>query len=295
VSKSEDKERFRATCLQFHVESGEVESNLATVQTGAAEAGADGAELLVLPELWTTSFLKEPSPEIAERSARAEDAVLEMSGDLGVVVIGSAIEMDDGGSGPPRYFNRARVFDHGREVGSYRKVHLFSPNAEHRIHHPGEHPLVVDTSVGRMGVLVCYDLRFPELVRYYFYKGVEMLVVPAQWPEARSTHWRTLVRARAIENEVFVIGCNRTGQEHSLKTGEVLPFPGDSRIVDPMGEVLASGSGEQGTVSAEIDLRKTRTMRRLLPVMKDQRPEVYRHLWRDAWEAMVENSRDGAT
>ena len=83
---------------------------------------------------------------------------------------------------------------------------------------------MVDTELGRLGVLVCYDLRFPELARYYFHSGVEVLVVPGQWPESRGQHWRTLLRARAIENEVFVVGCNRTGQEPSLRNGEPMPF-----------------------------------------------------------------------
>jgi predicted amidohydrolase len=92
---------------------------------------------------------------------------------------------------------------------------------------------------------------------------------------------------------MFVIGCNRTGQENSLKNDEPLAFPGDGRIVDPMGEVLSQGAGADEPLTAEIELRRVRTMRRILPVARDQRPLVYKQLWDDAWPDMVSASRDG--
>ena len=142
--------------------------------------------------------------------------------------------------------------------------------------------------------MIGYDIRFPELARYYFHKGVELLLVPAQWPEGRSQHWRTLLRARAIENEMFVVGSNRTGQEDSLKNDDSLAFPGDGRIVDPTGEILAAGTGEAGVISARFELRTVRTVRRILPVGRDQRPGVYRQLWDEAWSDMQAASREGA-
>jgi predicted amidohydrolase len=90
-----------------------------------------------------------------------------------------------------------------------------------------------------------------------------------------------------------VIGCNRTGQEPSLKSGEAMPFPGDGRIIDPTGEILASGSGSAGAVVADIELRKVRTMRRILPVQRDQRPSVYRRMFEESWPDMTANSREG--
>jgi predicted amidohydrolase len=129
------------------------------------------------------------------------------------------------------------------------------------------------------------------LSRHCFYEGAEVLVVPGQWPEARSQHWRTLLRARAIENELFVIGCNRTGQEASLRTGEAVSFPGDGRIIDPTGEILVTGNGDAGAVTALIELRKVRTMRRILPVAADLRPEVYRQLLDSVHDKIVAGTR----
>ena len=270
--------RFTAACVQFDVRRGAAAENLAKAEAGLATAAAAGAQLAVLPEMWPTSFLAEVDADALQSSRAAEARMLQLSGDLNLVVVGSGYDGE-----PSRLYNRALVVDRGRLAGAYRKIHLFSPHGEHRMFAAGQQPLVVDTSVGRLGTLICYDLRFPELVRWYFYKEVEVLVVPAQWPEARAGHWRTLLQARAIENEMFVVGCNRTGLETSLKTGDNLVFPGDSRIVDPMGEVIAVGAGEETPVVAEIELRKVHTMRRILPVLKDRRPAVYRDLWQDTW------------
>ena len=289
MSKGDEnhESRFTAACVQFDVERGLVEQNLHAAQRGIMAATSAGAQLIVLPEMWTTSFVEEITDDLVKEAEDAEEQMLRLSSDLDLVIVGSSLE-----SVGNQHFNRAVVMDHGQVLGAYRKVHLFSPNAESRQISPGSEPLVVNSSVGRIGLLVCYDIRFPELVRYYFHKDVQLLVVPAQWPEARSLHWRTLLQARAIENQLFVVGCNRTGLEPSLKTGESLHFPGDSRIVDPMGEILAAGAGEDCPVVAEIELRKVRTMRRILPVCKDQRPKLYKRLWEKAWREQIGEERE---
>jgi omega-amidase len=285
---ADNHEEFLAACVQFDVRPGDVAANCAAMRTGVDEAVAAGAKLLVLPELWATSFLSTfDEPVVAEAEA-AEQELRELSAAHGLVIIASNLEVSG-----EHVYNTARVHQRGQLLGSYRKIHLFSPNAENRFHSTGDQPLVVATEHGLLGVLICYDLRFPELARYYFHRGVELLAVPGQWPEARSQHWRTLLRARAIENEMFVIGCNRTGQEPSQKSGDPMAFPGDSRIIDPAGEVLAKGSGEAGAVVAPIERRKVRTVRRILPVGRDQRPSVYRQLFDEAWDSMVQQSREG--
>lgn len=288
MTDHDDDQVFTAACVQYDVRPGDVAANLAAVRAGIDEAVDAGARLCVLPELWSTSFSSEYSPQLLADAEAAERDLRSLSAQHGLVIVGSNIEAAD-----ETLYNTAWVHDGGETVGAYRKIHMFSPNAEDRHHTPGNDPLVVDSSVGRLGVMISYDLRFPELGRYYMHAGAEMLVVPGQWPEARAQHWRTLLRARAIENEMFVIGCNRTGQEPSLKNSEPMTFPGNGRIVDPTGEILASGSGEAGTVVAEIERRKVRTMRRILPVEKDQRPSVYRRLFDASWSQMVEQSREG--
>lgn len=273
-------ESITAACVQFDVRRGDVAANLRAVQDGIAEAAEDGARLIALPELWSTSFMPAYDEAVLRAATDAEAKLQELSRKHGAVLVGSSPEAADGA-----VYNCARVYDCGALLGSYRKLHMFSVNAEHRHHRPGEEPLALDTSIGRLGVMIGYDLRFPELARWYFRQHVDVLAVPAQWPEARSQHWRTLLRARAIENICFVVGANRTGQEPSLKSEEQLSFLGDGRIVDPTGEILASGSGDAGAMTAELQLRTVRTMRRILPVERDERPDVYRRLWERSLEA----------
>lgn len=271
---------FTAACAQFHVRRGDVDQNLASAETALRAAANAGAELVVLPEMWTTSFVKEPTADLLSEARAAEQTILQISAELGLIVVGGGLE-EEGGA----HFNQCLVIDSGEVLGSYRKIHLFSPHAEHRHLQPGAAPLILDTRFGKLGAMICYDIRFPELVRYYFHMGVEILAVPAQWPEARSDHWRTLLKARAIENQMFVLGCNRTGTEESLKNEELLVFPGDSYIVDPMGEVLAQGGGNDDPILAEIQLKKVRTIRRILPVHRDRQAQVYRSLWEPVWKA----------
>ncbi len=272
---------FLCACVQFDVKRGDVAQNLQAAKLGIRDASDKGCALVVLPEMWTTSFETEYSDAELSASLAAEQEIRDLSAELNMVIVGGGPLREEG-----KIFNSASVFDQGELAGEYRKIHMFSPNAEHRLHSPGSQPLVVETSVGRLGVVICYDIRFPELMRYYFYKNVEVMCVPAQWPEARADHWRVLLKARAIENEFFVVGCNRIGQEKSQRGDDHLIFPGDSRIVDPMGELLVAGAGETSPVICEIHTRKVRTMRRIMPIAKDRRPEVYLPLWQDTWSKL---------
>ena len=275
---SSETKTYLAACAQIHVESGDVPANLKRATAAVRAAAERGAELIVLPEMWTTSFVVDPSKPLAQAALEAEEAMTSLSGELGVMVIGGGLEEQDG-----QYFNRCSLADRGEVLSTYRKIHLFSPNAEPQHMAPGRTAAIVDSRLGRIGLAICYDIRFPELIRYYFHMGVQVLAVPSQWPEARSDHWRTLTRARAVENQMFVIGCNRVGTEESMRNGETLVFPGDSRIVDPMGGVIGMGQGESEPLMAEIELRRCRAMQRILPIHKDRQTQVYRDLWEPIW------------
>ncbi len=271
---------YLSACVQFNLDRGKVEPNLKRAEAGVRKAAEKGAQLMVLPELWTTSLVPEPSVKLIRESRDAERAMVRLSKELGVMIIGGGL-LEEKGS----LYNHCQVVDRGKVLGSYRKIHMFSVSGENKIMTPGDKPLVLSTRLGRIGVVICYDIRFPELVRHYFEQHVEVLAVPAQWPEARSGHWRTLLQARAIENQMFVLGCNRTGSETSLKNKDTLIFPGDSRVIDPMGEVIASAVGEEEPLLAELELRRVETMRRIMPIRRDRQIETYRKLWSRAWEA----------
>ena len=119
------------------------------------------------------------------------------------------------------------------------------------------------------GMMICYDIRFPELARKLAINGAKMLFVPAQWPNPRLHHWRTLLMARAIENQMFVIACNRCG------TSGTSTFFGHSLIIDPWGEIIAEAGEEESIIRAEIDLALVDTIRSKIPVFEDRRPQLY--------------------
>jgi len=263
---------------QFDVRRGDVEGNLRCAEEGIRRAAGAGVELLVLPEVWPTSF---PGPETdleaaLEGTERCRERVRELARELGVLVCGSSLARPEG-SGLPT--NRLELTDGERCLLSYDKVHLFSPTAEGESTAPGSAPPpTADTRLGRLGGLICYDLRFPELTRVPFRDGAELVCVPAQWPSTRARHFETLAVALAVLGQCFVVAANRTGRDVIGRRELELDFPGNSLVVDPHGRVLARGRGEEGLVAAEIDLGLAREMRRQVPVERDARPDLY-----DAW------------
>jgi omega-amidase len=119
-------------------------------------------------------------------------------------------------------------------------------------------------------VMICYDIRFPELARTLALDGAKILFVPAEWPHPRLHHWRTLLMARAIENQMFVVSCNRVGTSGSTH------FFGHSLIIDPWGEIIAEGAEHEEIITAALDLTEVDKVRGRIPVFEDRRPELYK-------------------
>ncbi len=262
----------RVACFQFDVRSGDPAYNLTQVE-GALQQAADlGVALVVLPEMWATSFKPAPGEGDGVRAATALalDRLRELSAEHELCVLGSAF-------GPgPKPTNRLHAFEGGKLVLEYDKVHLFTPTAESEGFSAGdEAPATVDCAAGRLSGVVCYDLRFPEILRVPFRAGAEVIAVSAQWPLTRIDHWRQLLIARAIENRCFMIGTNRTGHEVIGRKRRRLEFPGQSLIVSPLGKVIAEAGAESQLLSAELDLREVRHYRTHIPINKDERPDLY--------------------
>lgn len=255
---------IRAAVVQFNVTRGDVEANVARALAGIERAARCGAQLVVLPEMWSAGFDYRGLAAAAARTPRVLEAVSRVSEALNLVVVGSLPEQAENG-----LYNTSFVIDHGREKGRYRKLHLFSPMREDRYLQAGDATLVAATSVGRLGVAICYDLRFPELFRRLALDGADLICLSAQWPSPRQEHWRTLLRARAIENQLFVLAANCCGVQGKLD------FFGMSLIIAPQGEVLAEGGDRDGEVLAELDFQALRDYRTRIPAWHDRRPEVY--------------------
>jgi len=266
-----------AAALQFDVRAGALEHNLAEVERGLAEAARAGAALVVLPEVWPTSFPQgsRSQAELADLCAQSERALAQLcawSRAHALVVCGSALAPGPRGELPR---NRLHVVDAGELRASYDKVHLFSPTLEPRHFSAGElPPPVVSTRAGRVCALVCYDLRFAEVAACAARGAADWLLVPAQWPSPRAAHWSALLCGRAVEQQCFALGCNRTGRARTSPRRE-LEFPGNSLIADPHGRVLAQGTGEPGLVLAEADLGEVRRARARVPVARDRRADLY--------------------
>ena len=186
------------------------------------------------------------------------------NGLVGMVLVGSLPEPDG-----EKVCNTAYVLDRGRLAGKYRKIHLFSLMNEDRAFTGGDSWLVTDTSIGRIGVFICYDLRFPELARRLSLEGAEILVVPGEWPKPREEHWRTLLRARAIENQLFIVAANCCGVQGKLD------FFGASLIIGPKGELLAEGGYEDCEPTATLDFSAMDQWRQQVPCFRDRKPECY--------------------
>lgn len=252
---------------QMDVKLGDPAANWETVQTMTAEAKRRGSDMVVFPELWSTGY----DLENAAAYATATDAgifsqVAALAQTHQIAILGSCLSL----LGEGQFGNTAVYFAaNGRSLGEYSKLHLFRLMQEEQFLTAGPQPMLVEAAWGKAGLTICYDLRFPELFRRYALAGAQLVFVPAEWPHPRLAHWRTLLRARAIENQMFMVACNRVGRSKNTD------FFGHSCIVDPWGEmVIELGEGEMlGT--AVIDIAKVNEVRAKIPVFEDRRPDAY--------------------
>ena len=251
---------------QMDVTLGEPEVNFERVRDWTAEAARRGSDLVLFPELWSTGYDLENWERYAAPPGEGMFARLAaLAREHHIALGGSVLERRDG-----RAYNAFALFDASGELSAtYRKLHLFRLMDEEKWLAPGERLELVEAEWGLTGLGVCYDLRFPEMFRSYALRGARLVLLPAEWPARRAYHWQTLLRARAIENQMFVAGCNRVGESK----GET--FGGGSALIDPWGEAVIEGGSRAALLTAEIDLAQVDAVRERIPVFKDRRPEKY--------------------
>ena len=254
----------KAASVQFTIALGDIDANLAHVRQALARLAVQGVQLAVLPEMWATGFAYKQLNELAARTGDVVAELTALSRQHGMVIVGSLPEPHGG-----KVYNTAYVLDRGELKGTYRKIHLFSLMQEDRSFDAGDRWLVADTSVGKLGVFICYDLRFPELARRLAVEGADILVVPGEWPKPRDEHWRALLLARAIENQCFLVSANCCGVVGKLD------FFGMSLIVNPKGELLAEGGYAPGEYVADLDFATMAEWRAQIPCFNDRKPELY--------------------
>ncbi len=233
--------------LQFETTLGAPEVNVAKVRRLIEELAPAPDSLLALPELWATGFDYANAVALA---GQTPDILVQLTGlarEHNIVLAGSLLEPAESRSVGGAPFNTLFLVGPAGVLGGYRKNHLFRPWQEERHFTPGDCDAPIQTPFGLVGGLVCYDLRFPEIARHQAFLGAGLLVVSAQWPKKRLDHWLALLRARAIENQVFVVAANGCGVcgDHLLA--------GHSLVVGPDGTVLARAEDRQEAGLARLE------------------------------------------
>lgn len=258
--------KFKIGLAQIELEFGRPDHNLDAARGALRQAAAEGADILLLPELWASGYdLENASQYASPLDGGWFEKMGELARDAGIALGGSLIEVDG-----ENYFNTFVLLDKtGTQLGFYRKGHLFDLIDEKKYFRAGDKLAVINSPWGRLGLALCYDLRFPELFRAYALQGVETILLVAEWPQRRIAHWNALLLARAIENQCFVAAVNKVGSSK----GEVLG--GNSAVISPMGEILVQPKAAPGVYLAEIDPEETVKIRRWMPVLRDRNPDLY--------------------
>ncbi len=222
--------------------------------------------ILLLPELWSSSYDLKNTPLITQANLKVLQVMAQVAKRKQIYIGGSLLEDIDG-----EIFNTFTLFSpNGEQIAKYNKTHLFRLMEEHRWMKPGNQLITIETNWGKAGLAICYDLRFPEMFRRYALMGCQVIFLVAEWPLRRVEHWRTLLQARAIENQYFVAAVNCAGEIGNAVYG------GSSMIIDPWGKILCEApQTNEKVISAELDLDLVEKVRSKIPVFQDRRSDIY--------------------
>ena len=260
---------------QMDCKVGEPSLNFVRAERFVEEAARRGSDLVLLPELWSTAYDLARAPELASPLVDAFDdadpaanwfaRAAHMAQRNRIWVGGSMLEAREG-----NYYNTFALYaPEGSLAAVYRKTHLFRLMQEEQYLASGPATTLAELPWGNAGLAICYDLRFPELFRGYALAGASLILIPAEWPHPRREHWRTLLRARAIENQAFVVACNRVGESNGAH------FFGASAVISPWGETLVEAGEVETLVTVTIDVAEAAAARKRIPVFEDRRTDLY--------------------
>ncbi|MBI3856611.1 MAG: carbon-nitrogen family hydrolase [Planctomycetes bacterium] len=237
-------------------------ANHGKVRALVAAAKLPKGALVALPEMFATGFSMNVA-EIAQSEKRETEAFLAgLAKEEGIFVCGGVVVRGADGRG----LNQSVTFaPDGALIARYSKIHPFSYGGETLQYSAGTK--VIGYAAGGIDIapFVCYDLRFPEIFRHAVKRGAQLYTVIANWPEPREAHWLALLKARAIENQAFVLGVNRCGRDPKLA------YSGRGQLLDPRGNVLAEGGNKEGVFGAEIDLASLQAYRKEFPALQDMK------------------------
>jgi predicted amidohydrolase len=233
-----------------------------------ADAAAQGARLIVLSEMFATGFSMHPERIAEDEGGASEQFLCEQARTHRAHLIASIAQRGTDG----RYRNNAVVAGPDASVARYAKIHPFSYAGEHERYAAGTEHLTVTVDDLRVSLFVCYDLRFAD--EFWALAGdTDVYVIPANWPQPRHEHWRALLRARAIENQAYVLGVNRVGRAKDL------PHDGGSALVDPLGNTLFEGGTDEAVLVGDVEPKRVQEIRTTYPFLADRRSRA------DTWQS----------
>ncbi len=252
---------MKLAAIQHDIVWEDPDATRANLRPMIADAAAQGAELIVLSEMYATGFSMNPDRIAEEEGGPNEQFLLEQAAEHGAHLAASIAQRGPDG----RYRNNAVVAaPDGNVVARYAKIHPFSYAGEHERYAAGTQFVTVPIGDLRVSLFVCYDLRFAD--EFWALAGdTDLYLVPANWPQPRHEHWRALLRARAIENQAYVLGVNRVG------VAKDLPHVGGSALIDPMGQAIFEGDATAGVLVGAADPAAVQQIRTVFPFLADRR------------------------
>ncbi|MFS0861795.1 carbon-nitrogen family hydrolase [Fredinandcohnia sp. 179-A 10B2 NHS] len=260
---------LKIACIQLDIVFGDPVSNLNNVTREIEQTMKQHTpDVIILPELWTTGYDLTRLDEIADENGdKTKSFIKDLATSYSVNIIAGSVakKTDDGVTNTMFVVNRE-----GELIGEYSKLHLFQLMDEHLYLQAGASKGHFTLENIQASGLICYDIRFPEWIRAHTTDGAEILFVVAEWPLPRLEHWRALLLSRAIENQCYVVACNRSGSDPNNV------FAGHSMIIDPWGEIIVEAGTEPTTLVGEINLAKVQEVRKQIPIFQDRRPAFYK-------------------
>ncbi len=259
------KMKMNISCLQMDITFGDPQANFETANRMIMDACLSGTDIIVLPELWTTGYDLQNLPQLAniqEAISFLQEAAVKND----IHIIGGSVANQNG---QDIYNSMPILAKDGQLIHTYSKLHLFKLMDEHLYLKDGHDTGLFSLEDRTFAGVICYDIRFPEWIRRHVLEGAEVLFVSAEWPLKRLDHWRALLIARAIENQCFIVACNRSGSDPNNQ------FAGHSMIIDPWGHVIAEADLGEQILQAEIDLDQVQQVRKTIPIFLDRKPDFY--------------------
>ncbi|TQD25160.1 nitrilase-related carbon-nitrogen hydrolase [Methanolobus vulcani] len=263
------KSSIKAACIQMSISDCNKQSNIEKALAMAKDAVSAGAELLVFPEVFSTGFCYDNIEMSGEtESGETIRKMCDFSKQNECVMIFSTIEKQMSSSGLD-YYNLGVCVEDGHVAGTYRKTHPFKREKQYFASGDSIHPISLPKREFTIGLQICYELRFPEVSRKLALMGSDILVTIAEFPNPRGHIWRSLTIARAIENQIPHIACNRVGE------GSDSSFFGGSIIVNQLGDVMEEADNSESLIFSTIDVERTIKIRNEIPVFDDRRTDLY--------------------